>query len=505
MLANTNNPPQHHIVVIQKVEHFSSLTMPVLYLSTEVGVVRMDSLIDYFMAYPFKSLMWKRSVARAVGLFYDFQVSAKKHKLIQGNSPHLTLFRQFATALVLGTIDHSTAIDSLNLYWAPMKSAGAKRVSSRLRSFVAWCSGEGYSKADYLKSGYVGPRSSEGVALKYLITAFKFKDVNFFSHLQDSVQTARRLQSSNLSNVIDLGSSTTKSWDKGDVPTFPEELVTDFLQRGFVIDPDGLQPEDREDITAKMISLLLFFGGTRISEPLHLWINDVVPWEGSSCRVFLRHPADADTYIRGEKKTRRQYLKELGLVPRNEGLTKSYRTGWKNLKLDTSLNAPVYFVHEAPEFLFREMYLYYLRYRDKLMAIRRLRGLQDHPFLFVSSGVDYSTGESYVGEPYSYRAYERAFTKAVKRAIAITGSDIQIGKAFGTTPHGPRHYYGRLLKEAGIDPIVIQNCLRHRSVLSQGVYTAPTFKAIQSSLNNAKSNLHRDYLDSISQLNSNGV
>lgn len=493
------------MVLIQRVEHFSNLTMPVLYLSTEVGVIRMDSLVDYFMAHPFKSGTWKRTIARAVGLFYDFQVSAKQANLIQGNSPHLTLFRQFATALVLGTIDHSTSIDSLKLYWAPMNFAGAKRISSSLRSFVTWCVGEGYSKADYLKSAYIGPRASEGVALKYLITAFKFKDVNFFSHLQDSVQTARRLQNRSLSNVIDLGNSTTKSWDKGDVPTFPEELLSDFLQHGFITDPDGRMPEDREDITAKMISLLLFFGGTRISEPLHLWFNDVVPQEGSSCRVFLRHPSDADTYIHGEKKTRRQYLKEHGLVPRNEGLTKSYHAGWKSLKLDRSLSAPVYFVHDSPEFVFREMYLYYLRYRDKLMAVRRLKGLPDHPFLFVSAGVDYSTGESYVGEPYSLKAYDRAFTKAVTRAITITGANIPIGKAYGTTPHGPRHLYGRLLNQAGIDPIVIQNCLRHRSVLSQGVYTAPTFKAIQASLNRAKNNIHGDYLNTISQLNLNGV
>ena len=64
------------------------------------------------------------------------------------------------------------------------------------------------------------------------------------------------------------------------------------------------------------------------------------------------------------------------------------------------------------------------------------------------------------------------------------------GLEYGTVPHGSRHFYGGTLCDIGIKEKIVQKCLRHRSILSQGAYTTPTFEGIQLSLNNAKKDIN---------------
>lgn len=47
-------------------------------------------------------------------------------------------------------------------------------------------------------------------------------------------------------------------------------------------------------------------------------------------------------------------------------------------------------------------------------------------------------------------------------------------KALGTSDHGHRHAYGQRLTDAGIDPILRQKALHHKSIESQVVYTEPS-------------------------------
>ena len=100
-----------------------------------------------------------------------------------------------------------------------------------------------------------------------------------------------------------------------------------MIEFGFIKDESAVLPEDREDLTAKMITLLTIFGGLRVSEPFHIWFNDVVPQTDDSCKVFLRHPAEAYTEIAGEKNIHRKtYLAQRNLRPRNDNNnSKSYK------------------------------------------------------------------------------------------------------------------------------------------------------------------------------------
>ena len=475
---------KHHAIFIQKIAYTNGLSVPVLYLQSSDGIKPMSSLVEFFLAHPTKSITWMRTYARAIGLFWDYCMATKDLGFWSDENVHRKVFRHFALALCRGTVELESHEDVTQLYWPPSSLNTSKRLISAIKDFTYWCHDEGIMDSPLVK--FIEPRNEESI-LAFLHTARFIKNVSFLSHMKRVSNIAKGIQSRKQEMIVDFGASVTSSFEADEAVSFPENLVSPFLTYGFVLDDKAAKLEEREDITAKMIALLLLFGGTRKSEPFHLWFNDVIPSQDDGCKIFIRHPSEALSHIQGEEKiTRRTYLAARNLSPRNEAASKSYKAGWKNLKVDKSFNAPVFFSHSGVEKMFREMFLYYLRYRETMMKIRRVNGLPDHPFLFVSSGIDQNGGINYSGEPYSRASFDKAWERALKRTEKATGTAIPRGKYFGTTPHGGRHFYGRALSDNGVDTKVIQNCLRHRSLLSQDVYTVPTAKRIESELNRAK-------------------
>jgi len=480
--------PQHHALFLQKQRNDLGSKIPVLYLEKDGHVRPVTTLIEYFSAFPFKGDTWKKNTARALGLFWDYCIATRDDKSTwEANNPHRAAFRAFAMALITGTISIDNQSDPTGLYWPPTSQRATRNLISALERFIEWCNEEGYTTSPITKKN-LRPSSPEE-SIRFLYTAMREKQRGLMSHLKNTKQIAQESADKERSRIIDLGKEEGPSMEHREAIAFPEELIEPLLSRGFMLNPDpSLPPHEQEDVTAKMITLLLLFGGTRISEPFHLWFNDAVPDSGHGCRVFLRNPAQAATYLSGEgQKTRAAYLRERGLVPRSTaGVSKSYRAGWKNLATDSNLIAPVYFIHEGAEYLFRNMYLYYLRYREGFLKERKLRGKPDHPFLFVSRGTDASDNQSYVGEPYSIASYNKALERAYARLEKNSGISIPVGKKYGTTAHGFRHRFGRMLEEGGMGTKTIQITMRHRSPLSQVVYTGPTAKRIESELNRAR-------------------
>lgn len=483
--------PQHHAVFFQSEFGGGGTRIPILYLEYNGQVKPVTELITYFNRFPTRSSTWQRVIARSIGLFWDYCVATQNDASIwESGNPYRSVFRRFTLALLKGTLSVDDHSDPSGLYWPPTSHTNVQKLSAALQEFVTWCQDEGL--ANQSPVNIPAAPSSPQETISFLYTAMKIKNYSLLSHLKNTKQIAEAELRASRERLIDLGPKVRPHYEKSEVVAFPRELLAPLLTHGFIINEDStLEAYEQEDITAKMVTLLLAFGGTRISEPFHLWFNDVVPGTDGSCRVFLRHPSDALTYLQGEgKKSRRMYLLERNFTPRNaNGVSKSYHAGWKNLKTDRTLTAPVFFVHREAEFLFREMYLYYLRYRGILIQQRQLTGKVDHPFLFVSRGTDSREGKSYVGEPYSIDAYKSALQRAYDRLERRFNYSIPRGKYDGTTPHGFRHLYGRLLSESGIDQKTIQTLLRHRSPLSQGVYTTPSFNRITNELESARKNI----------------
>ena len=482
--------PQFHTVVKQKVEHMKGLAIPVLYLNTPNGITRMESLIEYFISNPSSSYQWMQTRARAVGLFFDYCRASEGFINYHSPDAHRTIFKLFSWALLNGTIDNETVTDRLKLYWPSSSIDVSKRLCSAILDFENFCDNQDIISTSLLRDNKITKPVNEQASLKFLHTAIKIKNRSFLSHLIEANKLGNKLKNKNNKDILNLGSSGSRARTNSEEKRFPEELIAPLFKYGFLKNPSAQLMSDKEDITAKMITLLLFFGGIRESEPFHIWVNDVIPVDIKSiddCQVFLRHPVEALTFLAGENVTRKEFLAQRGMLPRYKNPIKSLRANWKDLELDSSLSAPVFFMHEGAAKLFNAMYIYYINhYRPKLEDIAKSNGNPSHPFLFVAAGVDHITGKSYQGLPYSVSAYLSAFERALDKVEVALGITIPRGKQNGTTPYGSRHFYLGTLTDVGIPNKVIQKCAKHRSILSQEAYNTPTNEGVQQKLTEAR-------------------
>lgn len=459
---------RHHIVVKQKVSTNATTVFPILYIEGSNGYVVMWSLVRYFLAHSSKSDTWMRDTARVIGLFYDFSTKLRNPKLDK-HAP----FRNFLSCLEHGTIDTESHIDETGLYWAPTGLDKTKRLRTRLIAFIDWVASEdreASGNSTFISSNNQG----EKLTLSLLKSARHIIGRSPMSHTKSAQKVAKNLFRSQKALGYEFGEDP-KAYINShcENKAFPVELIAPLMEYGFVKKPLSDNLFEREDITAKMVTILLLFGGLRKSEPFHIWFNDVIPYSDFKCQTKLYHPKLAKTNLWGEKgKTRQEYLKERLMRPRNDKLnSKSYRAQWKNLAIDRkTFHADIFFLHPSAEALFVTLYQMYLPYRSKLMDIYIENNGHDHPFLFVSAGVDKRTGQSYVGAPYSMKAFTESYSKALMRLEQHLGIKIELGRNSALNPHALRHYYAQALTEAGVHEKVIQKCMHHRTIYAQEPY-----------------------------------
>lgn len=471
---------RHHIVVKQKVGTNPGALLPVLYLEGSHGYSIMWSLVEYFLAHSSKSDTWMRDATRAVGLFYDYSTATHKSGLSKRAQ-----FSKFLSCLESGTIDTETHQDETGLYWAPTGLDKTKRLRTALVGFIDWFIGAELEMND--KSTFIPPqKKSEGLTLSLLKTARNIIKLTPMSHAKDVVKIAEQLALSKEALGYEFEDDPKNYINaQSENKAFPIELIAPLFQYGFVKNPLANNPFQREDITAKMITLLLLCGGLRKGEPFHLWFNDVIPYSDFQCQAKLYHPRLAKTNLFGEKgKTREEYLKERHMMPRHyKTNTKSLKAGWKKLAVDKSTyHADIFFLHPSAEAMFVTLYQMYLPYRSKLMKTYVKNKGHDHPFLFVSAGVDGRTGESYVGAPYSVQRFTESYDKALKRLEQHLGMRIERGRHSALNPQALRHCYAQLLTDVGVEEKVIQKCMHHRTINAQEAYKGISSQKIQDVL-----------------------
>ncbi len=276
------------------------------------------------------------------------------------------------------------------------------------------------------------------------------KEGVFLSHLENKKTVAEKMRlvrtiQSSLPDVI-LNEKITR---------FPEDKFKALLRYGFL--KQGSKYPDYKNL---LITMLMHYGGLRLSETFHIYVNDIIhDFKQNEAFVRVYHPAYGPS-PESQKNLRKTYLQEkYALKPRNE-YSKNMRlhAGWKSPLINNKKYFEVIFSPASSAKLFLNTWINYLRYQRVDPPRNCL-----HPFAFTNSK----------GHPETIKNFRRMHDNAVLRIGLSTD------KGEGTNCHAHRHSYGYRLKELGFSQVEIQKAMHHKSPNSSLVYTQPTSDEIR--------------------------
>ncbi|OTG96012.1 integrase [Acinetobacter sp. ANC 4654] len=401
-----------------------------------------------------KSQSTVSNYTRATQLLLEY-MNANPH----GFSTPQSMFETFSSRLYTGTISED-GLDPSGLYWLPHSKQVARLHIYALSQLTDWLA----EKYDGVLMNPFIKADTHTQRLNYAAW-FRKNQHDFLGHIKNKHinSTVRYVRS--MQGKHSLGKQ------MQDAIEFPENQFEAFYFKGL-----GGALDRRVALRDKLILLLMHGGGLRESEALHLWIEDVLidPFNKNSVKVRIYHPegGKAPNNWRGRsgKTTRAAYLKEkYALSPRNDLIGKKH-VGWKSRVTDSKDEyLEVYWFPTIFGEVFRKLWQDYTRF---MIGIER-----NHPYAFISFHRDHK------GHPYTLNAFHDNYRKGLKR-IGLKPS-----KADGLSPHSHRHSYGRRLRRAGVQEIIIKKCLHHASLESQVIYTTPTAKEVTTSLNAASAQL----------------
>jgi len=445
--------------------------MHVLYLlQSPVSPRPVVTLLEYFIDIGrARSLSWQRETARAVGLLVDF-LTANAPKLRGENNPKV--FAKFAEALVGGTLDLN-GNDPSELFWESKTVSRARNLLRAVTAFSDWLENRhGTRRINPWRDASIG----EQIAFWRRLDKRNANSLlGYASYRSDNQARAK------ISRVVAIQRKTTVAFAR-EIKSFPSDRIWDLLFEGFAARGGRRLPlYGQLSLKDILITILLHGGGLRESEPFHLYVSDVGvdPQNPKSAVVRLYHPeqgaapADYIDLLTGAhiQRDREEYLRvRWQMQPRNlvEG---RFKAGWKDLHLFDQREKYA-LVHWFPSWwgelflTFFKLYITHCRLRCSL-----------HPFLFVSQKVGFE------GDPYTVDSYRQAHARAVRRIGLVPA------RSTGTTPHGHRHAYGRRLADAGVDELIIQRVMHHKSPASQSVYTEAPAAKIEEALATAQERL----------------
>jgi len=419
------------------------LSLPVIV--TEDGLLR--SYLDYLIVHRNKSRSWLDRSAFAVRLLIDY---TKQNEGCFEN-PY-ELFKEFSNCLYTGTIGEDGE-DPSWLRWKPRTDNDAGFIIKLITQYTDWLAVQYEEKKLQLNPKVKPTRYEEWMGLA---AHYQKKRRAFLSHLW-----ANEPDPDNYRNV--MARKVARSQSMESKKSFPEGQIDDLIWKGFV--RYGFETSERIherlDLKNVLITMLMHFGGLRVSECFHLWVEDIMPWEDGTALVKVFHPEkgrrDKRSPSRGE-----ELQKRFGLKPRkNYPKSHTLHAGWKELKEDNEElhYAMVWWYPQSAGETFNDLWRLYLQYQ-------RVSDKGKHPFAFTTR----------TGAPHSINGYNQALKRAVERI------GLPFCQEFGTTAHGHRHAYGQNLADAKSSSLIIRNALHHKSIESQQVYTKPTDKQMRAHL-----------------------
>ncbi|HKM38049.1 MAG TPA: gamma-mobile-trio recombinase GmtY [Thiopseudomonas sp.] len=431
----------------------SLLDLPVIV--TNGGILK--SHLEYLINHRSRSRSWVDRSVFSVRLLLEFWEAN------QGAvSDAKKMFREFSFSLFTGTIGDDGK-DHSGLRWLSRKEADAKQLIGHITHYCDWLAE--FNDDQRLS---INPKiRPDGIGERMNLAAHYHRKRNaFLSHLWSK-------QPANNQRAVRLPSSSVIQHQET-VKSFPENKMQDLLENGFVRRGMSGSRDIKERLNLRdiLITMLMYYGGLRISECFHIWIEDVILVDGK-CVVKVYHPSQG---LAPDGKTNRiAYLrKKYDLLPRQEYPKRNrLHAGWKDPLL-THHKGKFFTVNWFPldtGDTFRQLWILYLQYQ----YVKPLLGEQ-HPYAFTD--VD--------GRPCSIKAYNDSRKRAVERI------GLPFSKEAATTAHADRHSYGLALANAKVRPEVIKVALHHKSIGAQTQYTQPTEKDMRKALASAEVFFRRD-------------
>lgn len=441
--------------------------IPVILVEQAGHCTALGPLMDYLIANSqARSLAWMSKLCQIVGMLLDY--TETNHTYF--DKP-VALFEVFAQRVYTGTIGEDGK-DPSGLYWFPRPTKSAKQLLRMLSDF-----------SDYMhEENGTMPLNPwrEATAYEKRLNWAAFinnSQRSFLGHLDSHADAAEAAK-----QARNIRQRRTPTGDQGETKAFPDERFMDLLFVGFTVPGKQDSPDivERYDWRGIGITILMHWGGLRVSEPFHIWVGDVMtnPSQPDEAIVRVYHPIDGaapkdfkgpngrslpnrEAYLQARYPSYRPRHKEHG----------NRKAGWKNPKLDNTTQNFMH-VHWLPTGIAGRLFLQ----AWKLYMYQRMRariGADKHPFLFVSF-----RGEQ-KGEPYTIDAYRDAHARAIRRI------GLEPAKLSGTTEHGHRHAYGQRTRRGSVGDIVTQKGLHHLSIESQAVYTEPSISEVTRALETA--------------------
>lgn len=224
---------------------------------------------------------------------------------------------------------------------------------------------------------------------------------------------------------------------------FPQRYLEPLLE-------ETKNPRDR------LLFSTLAFGGRRISEVLHAFMQDVFT-VNETLRFELAHPAQSPmewTNLSGAKVrgSRKEYLRsQFGLLPRTDHSAAPTALGWKGMKFDdeAALKSQMYFIRSAD----KELVALHRKY---MYEVRQRVPRRPHPYYWVNED----------GEPLTMKAAAKQFDLACKRIEKRFGVSL---KGYGL--HSLRHSYGfYCIDVLKADLLMLQKWMGHTQISSTAIY-----------------------------------
>lgn len=437
--------------------------LPVILLLIDGKLTILEPLLQFFVkSHKGRGHSWMTKLCEIVGQLLDY-INADHGR----NEKPVQLFESFVSALYNGTFDKENR-DPSCLCWLPSKAKTINPKLYSLEEFSDWM-----ARAGYVPESLNPWTAATNAEQKFNWLAwYRQNQYSFLGHLGlsngrfEDLEQARKLKL----RRQPMGKN-------GSPKAFPADYEMALFRDGFV------RPgkENHEDILEKFdwrgicIAMLLIYGARRLSEPFHLWSGDVMenPSRPGEALVRIYHPVEGaapqNPKINGRPVTNRQaYLQAFypGYGPRDSA-TGNYHAGFKG-RAFTDDKALFIHVHWLPSDMaeaFMWAYHNYMQQRAKL----GLHGSR-HPFAFVTH-----QGKN-KGEPYTIRAFEATWKRAVLRI------GLPYGKIYGTTPHGGRHGTGVRANRGGVSQSDAQEMFAHSSPESQRTYRSPSPEQVTESL-----------------------